>query len=184
MMSAFTPRICLSLAALVGSVGLALAHDGDPSEADRQPPYVGPGFKLRTVANGQGGWLPGGPGGGMQDGPGGMFPSQGVTLLAWIPLAQLGGATAGNTCWGYTSPAGREYAIIGVSNGTAFVDVTDPTSPVLRTHIAGPSSSWRDIKVWQDRAYMVSEAGSSIQVCSLTNIDTTGVTLIGTTTGT
>lgn len=169
--------IRVALAALVGSIGIALAHENDPKELDREPPYVGPGFQLSSVANGNGGWLSGGTRGA------GMFASQGVSLLSWIPLANLGGATAGNSCWGYTSPSGREYAIIGVNTGTAFVEISNPTAPVLVQHIAGPSSSWRDIKVWQDRAYLVSEGGSSIQVVNLTSIDSGVVTLIGLTTG-
>jgi len=163
--------------ALLTTTGLALAHEDDPKELDRQPPYVGPGFALSRIASGGGGWMGGGYSGT------GMFASQGVTLLAWLPLAQLGGGTSANTCWGYTSPSGREYAIIGVSNGTAFVEVSNPTAPQLIQLITGPTSSWRDIKVWQDRAYLVSEGGNSIQVVSLTNIDAGSVTLIGTTIG-
>jgi choice-of-anchor B domain-containing protein len=168
------------LTALLGSAGFALAHEDDPKELDRQPPYVGPGFQLSRIASGGGGWLGGGYSGG------GQFASQGISLLSWMPLNTLGGAstaTAGNDCWGYTSPSGREYAIIGLNNGSAFVEITNPSAPVLLQHIAGPSSSWRDIKVWQDRAYIVSEGGSSIQVINLTSIDSGSVTLVGTTTG-
>ncbi|MDP7529650.1 MAG: hypothetical protein QGH61_09990, partial [Candidatus Marinimicrobia bacterium] len=30
-----------------------------------------------------------------------------------------------NDCWGYTAPDGREYAFLGVRNGTSILDITD-----------------------------------------------------------
>jgi len=52
-----------------------------------------------------------------------------------------------------------------------FVDVTDPANPsvlgFLRTHTVG--SSWRDIKVYKDHAFIISEAsGHGMQVFDLT----------------
>ena len=56
---------------------------------------------------------------------------------------------------------GKEYALMGLGNGTAFVDITDPVNPIylgkLPTHT--DSSTWRDIKVYNDHAFIVSEAG-------------------------
>lgn len=109
------------------------------------------------------------------------FTSSNVQLLSWLPLADLSaGATSGNDCWGYSSPAGREYAIIGVSNGTAFVEVTDPGAASLVAFRTGPTSLWRDIKVYGDNAYAVSEGGSGIQVFDMSNIDSGVVTLVNT----
>ena len=52
-----------------------------------------------------------------------VFPHSNVTLLSWLTLGDFGvpGGGNGNSCFGYTSPSGREYAIIGLSTGTAFV---------------------------------------------------------------
>ena len=37
-----------------------------------------------------------------------------------------------NDCWGWTDlETGSEYAIIGLDNGTAFVDITIPNQPVI-----------------------------------------------------
>src|SRR5690606_9195402 len=63
--------------------------------------------------------------------------------------------------WGWTdSHTGREYALMGLANGTAFVDVTDPVHPVylgkLPTHTT--ATVWRDVKVYADYAFIVSEA--------------------------
>ena len=71
-------------------------------------------------------------------------------------------AEAGNDCWGWTDQymTGREYAIMGVDNGTVFIDITDPTNPVYlgKLPTATVKSSWRDMKVYNDHVYIVSEA--------------------------
>ncbi len=93
------------------------------------------------------------------DGTADIYPCDRVDLLAFMPLSTIGGGS-GNDVWGWTDPTnGNEYAIMGRSNGTAFVDISDPVNPVylgdLPTHSA--SSSWRDIKVYQDHAFIVSD---------------------------
>lgn len=67
----------------------------------------------------------------------------------------------GNDIWGWTDPTtGKEYAIMGLDNKTSFVDVTNPNNPIhladVKTHTT--SSIWRDMKVYKDYAYIVSEA--------------------------
>ncbi len=101
------------------------------------------------------------------------FTATGIVLLGWLPLSTLdAAANSGSSCWGYTSPSGREYAIIGVSSGTAFVEITDPGRPVLVSLQPGPSSLWRELKTTsQGYAYVVSEGGSGIQVFNLSEID-------------
>ncbi|MCH8807761.1 MAG: hypothetical protein IH986_16985, partial [Planctomycetes bacterium] len=49
-----------------------------------------------------------------------QFSAHNVSLYSWIDLSTFG-ATSGNDCWGYVSPAGREYALMGVRNKVAFV---------------------------------------------------------------
>src|SRR5690606_20218176 len=84
------------------------------------------------------------------------------------------GASGGNDIWGWTDPeTEKEYALMGLNNGTAFVDVSDPVNPVylgkLPTHTQ--SSLWRDIKVYADHAFVVSEAsGHGMQVFDLTRL--------------
>ncbi len=98
------------------------------------------------------------------------YPCHEVDLLSFLPLAEIGGGS-GNDVWGWTDPGtGREYAIAGRSNGTAFVDVTDPERPRylgnLPTHTV--ESTWRDIKVYADHAFIVSEASNhGLQVFDL-----------------
>jgi len=79
-----------------------------------------------------------------------------------------------NDIWGWTDPLdGKEYALLGKTTGTAFIDITDPVNPVflgeLPTHTS--NSSWRDIKVYADHAFIVSEAsGHGMQVFDLTRL--------------
>ena len=105
---------------------------------------------------------------------------QGVSVLSQIPLSTFG-SSSGNDCWGYVSPSGREYAIVGLNNKVAFVEVTNPTAPVLLQTIPHTSSTWGDIKVYGHYAYAVSEAsGTGIQVINMANIDNGVVTLVRT----
>jgi choice-of-anchor B domain-containing protein len=109
-----------------------------------------------------------------------QFESSNVSMLFNIEPAGLG-ATAGNDCWGYVSPSGREYAIVGLNNRVAFVEVTNPNSPVILETIPHTSSTWCDIKVYQHYAYAVTEAtGTGIQVIDMSDIDNGNVTLVRT----
>ncbi|MGB0897012.1 MAG: choice-of-anchor B family protein [Flavobacteriaceae bacterium] len=105
----------------------------------------------------------------------GAYPCDGYDLMAHMPLSVLGGAT-GNDSWGWTDPvSGTEYALVSTSSGTAFVDITYPTVPVLVGTLATATtnSTWRDVKVYQDHAFIVSEASNhGMQVFDLTRLRT------------
>ncbi len=83
-------------------------------------------------------------------------------------------ATYANDIWGWTDPDnGDEYALVGLSDGTAFVDISDPNNPVNlgKLPTATESSTWRDIKVYQNYAFVVSEASNhGMQVFDLTRL--------------
>jgi choice-of-anchor B domain-containing protein len=70
-------------------------------------------------------------------------------------LGQLNYDAGANDVWGYVDSQENEYAIVGLVNGTSFVDVTDPTNPIEVAFIPGPSCVWRDIKTWNNYAYIV-----------------------------
>ncbi len=62
--------------------------------------------------------------------------------------------------WGFVGSDGKEYAIIGHNQGTSFVDISDPSQPVERDMLPGPSANgtiWREIKTYDNYAYIVSE---------------------------
>jgi choice-of-anchor B domain-containing protein len=92
----------------------------------------------------------------------GAFECQDVDLLAHVPLDVLDPeADRANDIWGWTDPeTGKEYALVGLSNGTAFVDISVPTAPVHLGTLptATVATVWRDIKTYADHAFIVSEA--------------------------
>lgn len=103
----------------------------------------------------------------------GGFPCDGYDLQSKITLAEMS-ASDGNDSWGWTDPNdGKEYALVGLDNGTAFIDISNPTNPLylgkLPTHTS--ASIWRDIKVYNNYAFIVSEAGGhGMQVFDLTRL--------------
>jgi hypothetical protein len=107
------------------------------------------------------------------DGKAGPYPCRDVDLLAFLPHAEIGGGN-GNDIWGWTDPqTGREYALVGRSSGTAFVDISNPTRPIYVGNLPTRTavSSWRGIKVFSNHAFMVSEAiDHGIQVFDLTRL--------------
>ena len=107
------------------------------------------------------------------NGMAGSYPCNGYDLQSFIPFSAFN-TSGGNDSWGWTDPDdGNEYAIMGLKNGTAFIDISDPVNPVylgkLPTHTS--NSTWRDIKVYQNHAFVVSEAGGhGMQVFDLTRL--------------
>jgi len=87
-----------------------------------------------------------------------------VTLLAHVNQYSSPGY---NDCWGYTAPDHREYALLGVRNGTSIIDITDTDNPVEIAFIASNHSVWKDIKTYQSYAYAVNESGGGLQIIDL-----------------
>src|SRR5690606_98747 len=101
-----------------------------------------------------------------ENGMAGQYPCDGYDLQSHISLSGMN-ASAGNDSWGWTDPQdGKEYAIMGLDNGTAFIDISDPINPIylgkLPTHTS--SSTWRDIKVYNNYAFIVSERSEERRV--------------------
>ena len=98
-----------------------------------------------------------------------------IDLMSYLPLKDIGGS-AGNDIWGWQdSLTGKEYAIMGRKTGTAFVDISDPLNPIYLGNLPPHSgnSEWRDMKVYRDHAFIVSEAShSGMQVFDLTQLRT------------
>ena len=108
-----------------------------------------------------------------EDGFAGVYPCSGYDLQAIVSLETFR-ANSGNDSWGWTDPqTGKEYAIMGLDDGTAFVDISVPDQPVYLGKLATASvpSSWRDVKVFQNHAFIVSEAANhGMQVFDLTRL--------------
>ncbi|MEZ4778901.1 MAG: choice-of-anchor B family protein [Flavobacteriaceae bacterium] len=104
----------------------------------------------------------------------GSYPCNGITLQSYISASTMGGGE-GQDSWGWTDPLdGKEYAIVGLDNGTAFVNITNPVSPIylgrLNSHTG--TSLWRDVKVFNNHAYIVSDSNGNhgMQIFDLTRL--------------
>jgi len=99
---------------------------------------------------------------GCVDGKSGEFPCQGIELAGWVGLPDIGGGT-GSDNWGWRDPdSGRLFALMGRSNGVAFVEVTDPEKPVYLGNLPRPlgveNSVWTDMKTYKDHAFIVADS--------------------------
>lgn len=107
------------------------------------------------------------------------FPCDGVDVMSFVSMGDLG-ADRGirtNDIWGWEDEeTGREYAIVGMSNATSFVDVTDPFNPqvlgTLRMTDTANMAVWRDMKVYRNHAYIVSDGAGQhgMQIFDLTRL--------------
>lgn len=115
----------------------------------------------------------------------GAFPCRNVDLLAQVQLGDLSTRPGSmSNLWGFVDlDDNREYAIVGVSNATAVIDVTDPVNPHEVGSVPANNSLWREVKVYQlfDQAlgrhrayaYITTEAAQSgLQIIDLSNLPT------------
>ncbi len=116
----------------------------------------------------------------------GQFPCRNVDLESQISLNQFTSQplSAANV-WGFVDQNdGREYAVVGLSNGAAVVEVTNPAAPRQVVTIPGNSSPWREVKIYQvfdtpgnrfrAYAYITTEApNSGLQVIDLSGLPAT-----------
>jgi choice-of-anchor B domain-containing protein len=85
-----------------------------------------------------------------------------------------------NDIWGWTSPAGEEYALAPNSGGIAIVRVTDPANPVFLGKIQSQDPSnfgniWGDPATFGNYGYFVTEiVDSSIVIVDLSGLDGLG----------
>ena len=109
------------------------------------------------------------------NGTAGDYACDGVSLQALVGFTELGFPGAiGNDSWGWTDPdTDREYAMMGTTDGISFVDVTEPTAPVVlgRLPTRTTSTVWRDVKTVGNYAYIGSEASNhGMQIFDLTRL--------------
>jgi len=107
----------------------------------------------------------------------GAFSCDRMDLVSYLPLAGLGAESNEilNDMWAWTDPSnGREYALVARTDGVTFVNLGDPEQPRAVGHLpsATAPTSWRDVKVYQDHAYIVADAspGHGIQIFDLTRL--------------
>lgn len=126
-----------------------------------------------------------------------QFDCKDIDLLALLSPSDLLGDGV-NDIWGWTDPEnGREYALVGMTDGVTIVDVTDPAAPVVLGSLTesapasvagggsraptplllhddeeeGEKSSWRDLKVYNNHLFVVSDGQPhGMQVFDLTRL--------------
>ncbi|HSJ09671.1 MAG TPA: choice-of-anchor B family protein [Longimicrobiales bacterium] len=105
--------------------------------------------------------------------------SSNMQLQGFLPIQDIGGGRGVNLndIWGWEDPqTGREYALVGRTNGTSFVDITDASNPRYLGDLpmteGARANAWRDIKVYRDHAYIVADGSGQhgMQVFDLTRL--------------
>ncbi len=92
----------------------------------------------------------------------GNYPCNDYDLLSHISNTDIAGSgTEGNDSWGWTDPSTqKEYALMGTNKGITFIDISNPISPIILGTLltSTVNSDWRDVKVYNNHAFIVSEA--------------------------
>ena len=80
-----------------------------------------------------------------------------------------------NDIWGFVGSDSNEYALVGTREGFSIVDVNDSENLNEIWNIAGNYTIWRDVKEYQNYAYVVNDNGNQgILIVDMNNIpDTT-----------
>ena len=118
----------------------------------------------------------------------GTYPCDGVDMYALVTFSDMarehdgvyelrhGDDVAGGASdiWGWTDPdSGREFAILGMDNGTSYFEITNPYCPRFlgMLHTSTVPSGWHDMRTYDGHAYIVSEAdGHGLQVFDLSQL--------------
>lgn len=91
------------------------------------------------------------------------YPSSNISLVGFINPETVAGTDAikYSGCWGYNQTSkNKEYAVVGSSTGTYFIDITAPATPTVCDYVKGAHTSpciWREVNVYQNYAYVVSD---------------------------
>jgi len=114
-----------------------------------------------------------------ENGFAGIYPCNGYDLLANISTEILSGETNvdGSDIWGWTdATTNKEYALVGLENSTAFVDISNPTAPIFlgRLNSNAGTNFWRDVKVYNDFAFIVADGvgNHGMQIFDLSRLRT------------
>jgi choice-of-anchor B domain-containing protein len=93
------------------------------------------------------------------------YPSLNINLLSHLdPETNIGFDNRKYSgCWGwFQSSKNKEYAIVGTSAKTYFIDVTNPLVPKICDSVMGRRNActWRELKNYQNYCYVVSDDAS------------------------
>lgn len=89
-----------------------------------------------------------------------------TTLSAFVPMS---GSPWIADIWGYVDGAGNEYALVCRGNsGFSIYNVTNGAAPFHVKTISATGSDLKDVKVWQNYAYLTQQSGN-VLIVNLTN---------------
>ncbi len=107
------------------------------------------------------------------------FPCTDINMVSFLSRSDVG-AKRGiqmSDVWGWTDPeTGREYALIGRTDGLSIVDLTNAENPVyvgnLPKTATANQSLWRDVKTYKNYAYVVADGAGAhhVQILDLTRL--------------
>jgi choice-of-anchor B domain-containing protein len=116
-----------------------------------------------------------------EEGSAEMFGCNNVDMLSFLSAGELTShrGVKMTDIWGWEDPdTGKEWVLLGRTDGTAFVDISDPGNPVYvgqlyRTE-GSPGSAWRDVKVYKNHAFVVADGADQhgVQIFDLTQLRT------------
>lgn len=87
-------------------------------------------------------------------------PSKNFNLIATYPYDD-----DASDIWGYHhQPTNVEYAIVGLNDGTSIISLEIPSVPQEIAYFPGTNSIWRDIKTWENYAYVVNDDGGGLDI--------------------
>ncbi|KFA67602.1 hypothetical protein S40285_09567 [Stachybotrys chlorohalonatus IBT 40285] len=108
------------------------------------------------------------------NGRAGEYQCSNIDMMAFLRHQDMGSSTrTGNDIWGWTSSTGREFGIVGQTDGTAFVEVLSDGSLVYlgRLPTQTVNSSWRDMKVIGNHVYIGAESSNhGLQIFDMTKL--------------
>lgn len=113
------------------------------------------------------------------------FEADAMHLIQRVPqasFAPLEGLFVGAR--GYAAPSGREYAIVGLTDGIAFLELTAPNRPeVVAIFGATQPVLGLDAEFWREWAYVTGNYESGLDVFDLSQIDAGVVTRLSSSAG-
>jgi choice-of-anchor B domain-containing protein len=73
--------------------------------------------------------------------------------------------------WGHVDASGNEYALVGLFEGTAIVDISNPSAPLEIFFSVGANTRWRDLKVWNNHVYITNDnGGGGLKIIDMSNL--------------
>lgn len=91
-----------------------------------------------------------------------LFGQKNVNLISNLQFN-----SAATDIWGYVDDTGREYGLVCTENFLSIIDLADPANPAILHYVIGVTSGWRDVKVWDNFAYVTNESNNGIAVVDL-----------------